>query len=1023
MFSPHHAGRIAGLALLGAGLCLGIHAAEPMSLAALQRTADQKSREILSFTLEGTVCSAEGRRVALQDATATVLLECPSLPADCSEGMRLRIESEDCLIVRDRHVIRLGTAPVVENDGHHSRVTRSGTLHLEQGKQPLRMEWFNGYAETSLDLEFEGPGLPRQGVPASSLFQRAAGEGDFSPGLAYQTYIGEWHALPDFKMLEPVSRGTVPDFDVAVVPQPNHAGAVFTGFLEIPQTGLYTFHVSSDDGSRLYLGEPKVSVTPLAGRGVMTTREWHGSASANGGDWVTAEGNVTFAARQDGWLVLDLAGPSASFQAVVAGEGELQPETLLNRRVTLRGIGRRDGMAVVRQGDVELFASPRQPTDLLTEVGQVRRLQPEESRKPYRARLTGVVTMTTSASLVLQDSTGGVFIYYNAPPSSVPPRPGELWEIEGNTAPGDFSPMIYGERASYHGRAPMPEPKRPSWDQIASGSLDAELVEIEGVVVSDTADAMELLTSGGMLRIVDHRFYPLPVRDMDAAARTALRGSVVRIRGVFTANWDSSTGRVNPGVCLLGNALLTVQAPAPDDPFEVPSIKAADLLLFTSHSSRFKRVKVLGTVLHGRPPELYLTDGGRGFRVVSADTSGLKPGDRVEASGYPRLGGPSPVLLETRVRGIGHEAIPEPQVVSADRLPDAALDATRVSIEASLLSDSLREQERVLEVQAGSQRFVARLATADRTAKPVERGSIVRLSGVYVAGLPDRAAAEPFELLLHEPGDLVVLHRGPWWTARHTMFAIAILSGGLSLALGWVFSLRRTVALRSRQLAAEIEERQSSERHREMESERARVAQDLHDELGSGLTEAGILTSLVQSDAIPQEKKDGYLTQLGEVCRGLVTGLDEIVWAVNPRYDSVTDLAGYFSLFAQRFLDLAGIQCRLKIADSVAGHPLDSRRRHGLFLAFKEALNNIVRHSGATEVKLEIAVTAGRLDVALADNGRGFAIAPDSPGSDGLAGMLARMEKLGGACRIETNPGRGTSVGFSLPLEKNTNTP
>src|SRR5690606_38756383 len=155
---------------------------------------------------------------------------------------------------------------------------------------------------------------------------------------------------------------------------------------------------------------------------------------------------------------------------------------------------------------------------------------------------------------------------------------------------------------------------------------------------------------------------------------------------------------------------------------------------------------------------------------------------------------------------------------------------------------------------------------------------------------PGRAAAEPFELLLHDPADLVILQHGPWWTARHTMTAIAALSGGLLLALGWVLSLRRTVNQRTRQLAAEIGERQAIERHREMERERARVAQDLHDELGSGLTEAGILTSLVQSAAIPQEKKNGYLDQLAEVCRGLVTGLDEIVWAVNPRYDSVTDL-------------------------------------------------------------------------------------------------------------------------------------
>lgn len=1012
----HHAAKIAGLALH----CASLHASEPVPLAELQRQLDEQGRAILSFSVEGTVCSVGGKRVALQDGSATVLLDCPALPADCGEGMRLRISGENAIVARGRHAILLGTAPVVENDGHHSRETRSGTVVLESGKQPLRLEWFNGYAESALEVEIEGPGLPRQRVPAGSLFHRPEGQDRFAPGLVYQTHLGNWHSLPDFTGMTPVGSGIAPDFDATVLPRPQHAGAVFTGFFDAPAAGNYTLHVSSDDGSNLHLGGPRVTVTPLVERGKVETAPWDGGAFSDGGDWVAAEGNITFAARHAGGLLLDVAGQSASFQAVVAGEGDLLPESLLHRRVKLRGIGRRDAMFVLRQSDVELFAAPSQPTDLITEAGHVRRLQPEESGKPYRVRLTGVVTMATTASLVLQDSTGGVFIYYSSPSSSARPRPGELWVVEGHTDPGDFSPMVVADRASFVGRAPMPGPKRPSWDQIAAGSLDAELVEIEGVVVSATASGMELLTSGGTLRIIDHRMYPLPVLGMDDAGRAALRGSVVRMRGVFTANWDGPTGRVNPGVCLLGNAAMSVQSPAPEDPFAVASMKAADLMLFTSHSSRFKPVKVSGTVLHVRPPELFLTDGGKGFRVVSTDTAGLQPGDRVEAAGYPRLGGPSPVLLETRVRGIGRETIPDAQTVSAERLPDARLDAARVTIEASLLSDSLREQERVLELQAGDQRFVARLVSPDRSAKPVERGSLVRLSGVYAAALPDRPAAEPFELLLHDPADLVVLHRGPWWTARHTLFAIAILSGGLSIALGWVFSLRRTVAQRTRQLAAEIEERQTSERHREMESERARVAQDLHDELGSGLTEAGILTSLVQSSAIPQEKKDGYLTQLGEVCRGLVTGLDEIVWAVNPRYDSVTDLAGYFSLFAQRFLDLAGIQCRLKIGDSVAGHPLDSRRRHGLFLAFKEALNNIVRHSGATEVRLEIAVNDGMLDIDLTDNGRGFRIASDTPGSDGLAGMLSRMEKLGGACHIDTTPGRGTTIGFTLPLERNT---
>jgi signal transduction histidine kinase len=204
-----------------------------------------------------------------------------------------------------------------------------------------------------------------------------------------------------------------------------------------------------------------------------------------------------------------------------------------------------------------------------------------------------------------------------------------------------------------------------------------------------------------------------------------------------------------------------------------------------------------------------------------------------------------------------------------------------------------------------------------------------------------------------------------------------------------------------------------------MEQERARVAQDLHDELGAGLTEAGILSSLVKNPAVPREQKDSYLDQLSETCRTLVTGLDEIVWAVNPRYDSAGDLAGYYSLFAQRFLALAGIACRLQVAEFIPEHPIDARLRHGVFLAFKEALNNVVRHSQASEVKLAISAEDGILKVSVADNGRGFKEGSDLPGNDGLTGMKQRMRDLGGDCRIDNQPGHGCTVELTLPLERN----
>ena len=123
-------------------------------------------------------------------------------------------------------------------------------------------------------------------------------------------------------------------------------------------------------------------------------------------------------------------------------------------------------------------------------------------------------------------------------------------------------------------------------------------------------------------------------------------------------------------------------------------------------------------------------------------------------------------------------------------------------------------------------------------------------------------------------------------------------------------------------------------------------------------------------------------------------------------------------MFAQRFLNLAGIGCRLQVADAFPATPLDSRLRHGVFLAFREALNNAVRHSGATEVRIAMQVSEAQLKIVVADNGKGFAPAEGLPGSDGLASMCQRMQKLGGHCEIKSQAGRGTSVEFRLPLEE-----
>ena len=126
-------------------------------------------------------------------------------------------------------------------------------------------------------------------------------------------------------------------------------------------------------------------------------------------------------------------------------------------------------------------------------------------------------------------------------------------------------------------------------------------------------------------------------------------------------------------------------------------------------------------------------------------------------------------------------------------------------------------------------------------------------------------------------------------------------------------------------------------------------------------------------------------------------------------------MVSYFSLYADRFLGLANIAWRFEGPLAPGDITVDSRHRHQLFLAFKEALTNVVRHSGATEVRLGMQVQDGRIRLAVSDNGKGLPAGIPTNEMDGVANMRARLEKLGGKFEVESRAGQGTIVRFDLP--------
>jgi signal transduction histidine kinase len=250
------------------------------------------------------------------------------------------------------------------------------------------------------------------------------------------------------------------------------------------------------------------------------------------------------------------------------------------------------------------------------------------------------------------------------------------------------------------------------------------------------------------------------------------------------------------------------------------------------------------------------------------------------------------------------------------------------------------------------------------------------------------------------------------------LFVLGALACVLAVTVLWITQLHRKVEERSAALAEQIHERQRVEQQRTMEQERARIAQDLHDELGSGLTEVSMLGARARAAFASEDKRRDYLEQMRTRAQEMVMALDEIVWAMNPRHDSLASLISYFSLYADRFLGVANIVWRLEHSAGTVDFAVDSRRRHQLFLAFKEALTNVVRHAGATEVWLSIGLEKGDVRLMVADNGRGFADGKRTEDMDGMANMRARLEKVGGRFEILTQADRpGATVCFFVPAK------
>lgn len=243
----------------------------------------------------------------------------------------------------------------------------------------------------------------------------------------------------------------------------------------------------------------------------------------------------------------------------------------------------------------------------------------------------------------------------------------------------------------------------------------------------------------------------------------------------------------------------------------------------------------------------------------------------------------------------------------------------------------------------------------------------------------------------------------PWW--KRPWITVLLILGAAG-----------AVALLTRLLVSRRHDRQMQilqQRHA-LETERARIARDIHDQIGTGLTEIALIGDIIRMLG-SDEAVAGNASEISVRARELARSMDETVWAINPKNDSVDSLVTYLSQAVSGWLRHTDIRCRFDLIEEAEDVVLASEARNHLYLACKEAVHNAIQHAGATEIQLQIRLEVDVLVLAIRDDGQGFDPASTPPG-DGLSNFRFRLEEIGGSATVESVYGSGTTVTFRLPL-------
>ena len=253
---------------------------------------------------------------------------------------------------------------------------------------------------------------------------------------------------------------------------------------------------------------------------------------------------------------------------------------------------------------------------------------------------------------------------------------------------------------------------------------------------------------------------------------------------------------------------------------------------------------------------------------------------------------------------------------------------------------------------------------------------------------------------------LAVIVEPPFW--RTTWFIVVAILFFIGALAGTIYLISTA------KLKRELRAMQQKEL---LERERSRIARDLHDQLGANLTQVALLGELAEADKDLPAEVELHAQQISLTARDTTRSLDEIVWALNSSNDTLESLANYACKYAQDYFALAGVSYRAELPTHLPAATILPEVRHNVFLAFKEAVNNVVKHAHATEARVRLRLEPGKFILSVEDNGRGTGDVAEKKLRNGLKNMRKRLADVNGEFEIAPGETGGTAVRLTVPVK------